>query len=103
MRVVCISDPHGRHDAVDVPEGDILIHAGDLTSSGKHDEVKAAAKWLGSLTHPPKIAIAGNHDLVFESSPSHAIAFLRSAGATYLEDTGIKIAGRLIYGSPCAA
>lgn len=44
MTVVCISDSHGQHDAIDVPKGDIPIHAGDLTSSGKHLQVKAAEK-----------------------------------------------------------
>jgi len=76
------------------------IHAGDLTSSGKYDKVKAASIWLGSLSHPHKTAIAANHDLVSESNPCHAIAFLRSGGATCLEDTGIKIEGRSIFRSP---
>jgi Icc-related predicted phosphoesterase len=100
MRVVLVSDTHGLHNSVRIPDGDILIHAGDLTSSGKSDEVAAAARWLGSLPHQYKIAIAGNHDLLFESSPSQAIALLRSAGVTYLQDSGINAGGLTIYGSP---
>ena len=88
MKIVLISDTHGEHNSIQVPYGDILIHAGDLTPSGKAGEVEAAAKWLGSLPHPHKIAIAGNHDLLFESSPNQATALLRSAGVTYLEDSG---------------
>jgi len=83
-----------------IPEGDMLIHAGDLTPSGKSTEVAAAAKWLASLPHRHKMAIAGNHDLLFENSPSQAMALLRSAGVTYLQDTGVKIEGLSIYGSP---
>lgn len=33
IRVVCISDTHGHHD-VSVPDGEILIHAGDFTKVG---------------------------------------------------------------------
>src|SRR5690348_10066558 len=45
MRIVLVSDTHGLHDSVRIPDGDILIHAGDLTSSGEVREVAAAAKW----------------------------------------------------------
>lgn len=37
LKVVCISDTHGTHASVQVPDGDILIHAGDFTKVG----------WLG--------------------------------------------------------
>jgi Icc-related predicted phosphoesterase len=100
MRIVLISDTHGEHNSVQIPSGDVLIHAGDLTPSGKHAEVGAAAKWLGSLPHRYKIAIAGNHDMLFESSPAHAASLLRNAGVTYLQDSGVEIEGLLIYGSP---
>ena len=100
MRIALVSDTHGLHDSIRIPEGDILIHAGDLAPSGKSTEIAAAAKWLGSLPHQYKIAIAGNHDLLFESSPSQAIALLRNAGVTYLQDTGINIDGLSIHGSP---
>jgi Icc-related predicted phosphoesterase len=100
MRIVLLSDTHGLHDSIRIPEGDILIHAGDLSPSGKSGEVAAAAKWLASLPHQYKIAIAGNHDLLFERSPSQAVALLRSAGVSYLQDTGIKVEGLSIYGSP---
>jgi len=100
MRIVLVSDTHGLHDSIRIPNGDILIHAGDLTPSGKGDEVIAAAKWLAALPHQHKIAIAGNHDFLFERSPSQAAAIMRSADVTYLQDTGISIDGLSIYGSP---
>ena len=34
MRLVAISDTHLRMAAADVPDGDVLIHAGDLTLHG---------------------------------------------------------------------
>ena len=37
MKIVCISDTHSKHRALDgfLPEGDCLVHSGDLTSMGK--------------------------------------------------------------------
>lgn len=41
MRVVCISDTHGLHDALQrIPDGDVLVHAGDFTDTGDRDEVR---------------------------------------------------------------
>jgi len=34
MKIILISDTHNRHHDVDVPNGDILIHAGDVSSRG---------------------------------------------------------------------
>ncbi|KAF9034475.1 hypothetical protein BDZ89DRAFT_1130688 [Hymenopellis radicata] len=60
-RFVCISDTH--HHKFPVPHGDVLLHSGDLTNTGKYTEFKDTMEWLCSLPHKVKIIIAGNHDL----------------------------------------
>ncbi len=55
MRLVCISDTHNQHDALQLPGGDVLIHAGDFTGMGRVQEVEAFAKWFGAQSHPHKI------------------------------------------------
>jgi len=100
MKIVLISDTHSEHNSIRIPRGDILIHAGDLTASGTKTQVAAAAEWLGSLPHQHKIAIAGNHDWLFEREPHEARRLLATAGITYLEDAEIRIEGLRIYGSP---
>lgn len=40
-RIVCVGDTHNR--AVKLPEGDVLIHAGDLTNQGSYSEVSSIA------------------------------------------------------------
>jgi len=35
LRVACVSDTHGYHRSVNVPECDVLIHAGDFTNVGE--------------------------------------------------------------------
>ncbi|KAI9676657.1 MAG: hypothetical protein M1829_002974 [Trizodia sp. TS-e1964] len=64
IKVVCISDTHSK--AVQIPSGDVLIHAGDLTDGGTVAEIQAQIDWLNGLPHPYKIAIAGNHDSFFD-------------------------------------
>ncbi len=64
VRVVCISDTHDH--AVDVPEGDILVHAGDLTNEGTAADIQKQLDWLKTLPHGVKIVIAGNHDSYFD-------------------------------------
>ena len=97
MRVVCLSDIHSRHREIDVPYGDLLIVAGDLTKRGTRAEIEAVDGWLGTLPHPHRIVIAGNHDFAFEQDPE-ARRWIRHA--TYLEDEEITVGGLRIWGSP---
>jgi len=62
VRVVCVSDTHGRHADIKVPNGDILIHAGDFTHFGKKKDIIAFNEWLGTLPHKHKIVVNGNHE-----------------------------------------
>lgn len=69
MRIVCISDTHGLHDSMvnPLPEGDILIHAGDCTNKGRDWEVTEFVQWFQNIKgYDSKIFIAGNHDFGFE-------------------------------------
>jgi predicted phosphodiesterase len=99
MRIVAISDTHLRMDAADVPDGDLLIHAGDLTMHGRLAEIARAGAWLRALPHRRKIVIAGNHDFAFEDAPGDARDAL-GGGLTYLEDDGVTIDGIRFWGSP---
>jgi Icc-related predicted phosphoesterase len=61
IRVVCISDTHTLIPQ-NVPAGDILIHAGDMTNAGSVAEIQAQIDWLASLPHKEIVVISGNHD-----------------------------------------
>lgn len=99
MRVVAISDTHGLHDYVKVPDGDLLIHAGDCTGHGTLQEIVKFNKWLGTLPHKNKIIIAGNHDFDFQIKPELAEAAITNA--IYLRDKQTIIEGQFsVYGSP---
>ena len=112
VRVVCISDTHCNFPSL--PEGDILIHAGDFCQFGTPAEVAQFNTYLGTLPFKHRIVIAGNHDTAFDSewfalnvrgnpwfasvSPEDTKALLTNC--TYLEDSGTTAEGYFIWGSP---
>jgi Icc-related predicted phosphoesterase len=98
VKVVCISDTHNQLDKVQVPDGDILIHAGDFTGRGRIEEITKFNHELSLLPHKRKIVIAGNHDILFETNPTLARSLL--TGCDYLEDSGVEIEGIKFWGSP---
>lgn len=98
LRLVLLSDTHGLHDQIVVPDGDILIHAGDLTSRGKTYELESFADWCRKLPHRHKVIIGGNHDFCLENNAWEARTKLH--GLTYLEDSGCEIGGLKFWGSP---
>ena len=104
-RIVCISDTHGQHRNLDLPKGDFLVHAGDLTSNGKLAQTIEAATWLNSLVGKYKhvVAIAGNHDWALQAfmTEKHEDAAKHLFGrAVYLRDEGVTLEGIYLYGSP---
>lgn len=100
MRIVCTSDTHSLHYRIpEVPDGDVLIHAGDIMSGGwDWQEVDSFNNWLGTLPHKHKIVIAGNHDWLFYRNRAGIEPLLTNA--TYLENSGVEIDGFRFWGSP---
>lgn len=99
MKLVLISDTHGMHNRIeDMPNGDILIHAGDFSVKGTIPEIASFNHWLSKQDYSEKIVIAGNHDIMFQTNPLIARSILTEC--TYLEDSSVVIDGIKFYGSP---
>jgi len=100
MKIVCISDTHGLHRRMEheIPDGDILLHAGDITRDGEIEDLTAVNQFFENLPHRHKIFIPGNHDWIFQRDPATATAEIPAA--TCLIDSGIEIEGLKIWGSP---
>jgi Icc-related predicted phosphoesterase len=98
MKLIAIADTHGLHRSLEIPDGDVLIHAGDLTRHGSLDDVLEFNEFLGTLPYPHKIVIAGNHDLCFENHRKACEELLTNC--TYLQDQEVIIDGVKFYGSP---
>lgn len=99
MRIVAISDTHGQHEHLQVPEGDLLIFAGDCSSRGYLQEITSFLQWFSNHPHRHKVMIAGNHDFLFEDHPGLAESLIPK-GIHYLNDSGVVIEGTPIWGSP---
>lgn len=102
MKLILIADTHNQHRDLEVPDGDILIHAGDITygfKSGMHyEQYEDFNEWLKSLPHKHKIVIPGNHDRLAESRPDLVRAAMKDCH--FLIDETITISGLKIHGSP---
>ena len=100
-KLVLLSDTHTFHDEVIVPECDILLCAGDFSSTGKAGEVKKFLDWYSVQPATHKIYIAGNHDLSYEDSPEFKARMVHLyPNITYLEVSGINVCGLNIWGDP---
>jgi Icc-related predicted phosphoesterase len=99
VKIVALSDTHTQHRQVTVPDGDLLVFAGDLMGSGrKFSEVVDFGNWFSNQPHKYKIFIAGNHDHFFQHSESTCLAQFQ--GVHYLHDSGVEIDGIKFWGSP---
>jgi Icc-related predicted phosphoesterase len=97
MRIVLISDTHGLHRQLDVPGGDMLIHAGDFTVNSKPPSIVSDFNaWLGSLPHRHKVVVPGNHEFVLEEPRNRGAI----TNAILLIDSGVEIEGLRMWGSP---
>lgn len=118
-RIVCISDTHGQHDALKLPLGDVLIHGGDMTSTGHVQTFEELRSFLKQqrkrFSHV--ICIAGNHDITLhqdfyeehwkrfharlgqKESCSNVQALIRES-CTYLEHATTTVANSVVFGSP---
>lgn len=100
MKIVIISDTHGQHEKLALSPADMIIHAGDVSSRGKRNEVVEFIAWFHQLNFKYKIFVAGNHDFFFESATREEISSITPKDIIYLNDESISIDGINIWGSP---
>ena len=122
MKITLISDTHTKHmqivsnntirssnQQLDLPGGDLLIHAGDFMNSGYNpSEAMQFFKWFDTIdNYDTKVFIAGNHDRWMQNEPEEARGILTGYKTIeYLEDELMSMyldeeQGINIYGSPC--
>jgi len=101
-RVVCISDTHNKHGLMEVPPGDLLIHAGDVSMMGSPEELLGFIQWFADLPHGKKVLIGGNHDFGLEASTDKLIyrQIMKTKGITYLEGEMTYFNDMKIWGGP---
>lgn len=115
MKVIAISDTHGLHSQMkhELPEGDLLIHAGDLTNVGRKLEIEDVFNWFKDISNRYTygvVFVAGNHDRGFDpkfnietvGKPIWLQEALNALPSNihYLENNSVNINGINIWGSP---
>lgn len=90
MIITLISDSHCKHKQCepDLSGGNLLIHAGDISSMGYEHEIKEFCSWYNKLiSYDHKIFIAGNHDWGFQDNVEKTKEILESyKDINYLQD-----------------
>lgn len=90
IRITFISDTHNKHKQVtsSLPGGDLLIHAGDLSSMGYQHEIQGFCSWFDKLNdYDHKVFIAGNHDWGFQNNTEKIMEIVNSyKWIDYLQD-----------------
>eukprot|EP01102_Stenamoeba_stenopodia_P004295 TRINITY_DN14618_c0_g1_i1.p1 TRINITY_DN14618_c0_g1~~TRINITY_DN14618_c0_g1_i1.p1 ORF type:complete len:299 (-),score=78.53 TRINITY_DN14618_c0_g1_i1:138-995(-) len=107
LRVVCISDTH-NNNREEMPEGDVLIHAGDITRYGKEEHVVAFNAWVDRQRrlrgYKHVLVVRGNHENSFpfegkaSNKPNKPLSTLLT-NATYLEQQAIELEGFRFFGT----
>lgn len=107
MRVTLLSDTHNKHSQVtgDMLDGQLVIHAGDISSMGYEHEIEDFCRWYDKLNYDHKVFIAGNHDWGFQDNVERTNQILNSFKTIdYLQDDWIKVGDDekmvKIYGTP---
>lgn len=101
MKIITISDTHTQHGFLELPKGDMIICAGDISYRGYRSEIENFLYWYNKLDYQYKILIAGNHDFYFENEDDDVDKLLsKYPTVTYLKDSGINIDGVNIWGTP---
>ena len=97
MKILHISDTHGKHRQLDgLPEADIIVHTDDFTEDGTEEEVMDFIEWFSGLPYPQKIFIAGNHDDCLYGANIEGLP----DNVHYLCNEGLTIDGIKFYGVP---
>ena len=104
MKIWHISDTHGYHELLQIPEGiDMVIHSGDCSNVrnpyNNEPEVRKFIDWFSSLDIKYKVYVAGNHDTSIEKKLVTKADFTDN-DIHYLENETIVIDGIKIFGSP---
>lgn len=104
LRIVCMSDTHERYNQLMlnptlIPEGDLLLHAGDMTFKGEYSKYTEMDDWLSHVRCRHKVIVPGNHDVTFETDWSGAVACFSNVDA-FLNQSYALVSGLKIWGEP---
>jgi Icc-related predicted phosphoesterase len=100
MRIVVISDTHGKHDELGLLYGDVLIHCGDMCNAfGQNvQDIANLDNWFGKQKFQRIFCVGGNHDFVLQQGSK--VGKVEFQNAIYLQDQSYQYQGVNFFGSP---
>lgn len=86
---------------IQIPKGDILIHAGDLTYRGNIEEISKELNELAKHRQKYKyiVIVPGNHDWLAETNPALMKQMCKDRDIILLNHESIEIDGLKFFGS----
>lgn len=101
MKIWFVSDTHGRHQSLQVPEADVLVHCGDESNHGNasmnESESRQFFEWFIGTEIPTKIFVPGNHSTAVEAGLVRPGEY---PGVRFLIHESIEVGGLKFFGSP---
>lgn len=99
IKIVAISDVHGKWNKITIPECDILISTGDFSFQGEVDMIKRFHSWLDEQPAKHIISVMGNHEKFVEKNFELAkkIATEVCPSVHFMEEGLLEIEGLRIW------
>ena len=97
MKLVIVSDTHGRHEELGILEGDVLIHCGDICSHYDVDESELVDQWFAKQRFSKILFVGGNHDQLLQQRADRGVPVFKHA--EYLQDSVFTYQGVRFYGA----
>jgi len=100
LKVAYLSDTHDKHNDVEIPECDMIIHGGDFTNFGRLTEVSSFIYWYENLNIKHKVLVCGNHEVMISKQFHVLQQMCQSKNIRLLDNSAVEIEGLKIWGSP---
>jgi len=101
MKLVIISDVHGKWNKITIPECDVLISCGDYSFRGERHMVRDFHKWLEKQPAKHIISVQGNHEVGVEKEFDlmKRVALEECPRVHFIDEGRVEIDGIKFYGS----
>lgn len=100
VRWVFLSDTCGLHHAMaDVPNGDVLVHCGNFSTTGSVERTREFVEWFAGHPHRRKVLVAGNQEGRSAGSRTSGLTRARRSTWPWSRDSASESRERPLFGT----